>query len=260
VDESYQAYLSRVARLILPGAYESQWQNLQPSPKFARDAAGVSQPVPFPGYTVITPPGSKDIANTELYRQLEVCQTQLIKILSSELLIPIPPDSFHVTVADLVWDSAYRDSIDTNPEWEKQLQEAISQSFDRYRSLKYATTPHQWQILGFMLMPRAIAVCLVPETVETYDRVLELRRCIYQNSALMGLGIEQQYRLTAHITLGYFDSLGDRSAQVPPLSDLNQDLLDSLPLLSLSQVQLCKFDDMTAYYRQPDWATLEIRD
>ncbi|PSB01770.1 DUF1868 domain-containing protein [Merismopedia glauca] len=258
MDESYQAYLNRVARLILPAAYQSQWDNIQHSPKFARDVAGTSQPVKFPGYTVITPPGKADAGNSELYQQLEACQTQLVEMLSPQLLVPIPSDSFHLTLADLVWDSAYRDLTKANPEWEAQLQEAIAQSFDRYRQLKPPTTPHKWEILGFMLMPRAIAVCLVPETVETYQQVLELRRCIYQNSSLMGLGIEQQYRLTAHITLGYFDLAGDRAPQVPPLSDLNQELLDPLPLFSLSQVQLCKFDDMTSYYRQSDWATLEF--
>jgi hypothetical protein len=258
VDESYQAYLNRVARPILPAAYESQWQNIQHSPKFARNEAGIGQPVYFPGYTAITPPGSADLANRELYQQLEACQTQLVKILSPQLLVPIPAESFHLTVADLVWDSAYQDLTNANPEWETQLQKAIAQSFDRYRQLGYSSISHQWQILGFMLMPRAIAVSLVPETVETYQQVLELRRCIYQNPALIGLGIEQQYRLTAHITLGYFDAPSDRSPQVPPFADLNQDLLDSLPLFSISQVQLCKFDDMTKYYRQPDWATLEF--
>lgn len=258
MDESYQAYLNRVARLILPAAYESQWQNIQPSPKFSRNEAGISQAVAFPGYTVITPPGQADLANRELYQQLEACQTQLVNILSPQLLVPIPANSFHLTLADLVWDSAYRDLTNANLHWEGQLQQAIAQSFDRYVQLEQSSTFHQWQILGFMLMPRAIAVCLVPETVETYQQVLEFRRCIYQNSALMALGIEQQYRLTAHITLGYFDSPSDRPAVVPPLSDLNQQLLDPLPPFSLSQAQLCKFDDMTYYYRQSDWATLEL--
>lgn len=258
MDESYQAYLNRVARLIQPVAYQSQWQNIQHSPKFALNEAEESQPVPFPGYTVITPPGEADTANRELYQQLAACQSQLLEIVSPQLLVPIPPASFHLTLADLVWDSAYRDLTEANPQWEADLQKAIAQSFDRYRQLKYPSRTHQWQILGFMLMPRAIAVCLVPETIETYEQVLELRRCIYQNSALIGLGIEQQYLLTAHITLGYFNHPSDRSSQVPPLSELNQDLLDSLPLFNLSQAQLCKFDDMTRYYRQKDWASLDF--
>lgn len=259
MDDNYQVYVNRVARMTLPEAYKSQLEYIQESPKFKPDSSGQRNAVPFPGYTIITPTAENDVDNGEFYKNLKNCQHQLREKLDPDFFIPIPGDSLHFTLADLIWDSAYKDASQ-DPYFEQKLHKAIAQSFETFQS---ARTTHsiRWQILGFMLMPRALAVCLVPRDEESYQKIVEFRRAIYQNSDLMPLGIDQQYHLTAHVTLGYFGAISthlDREQLCQFLTDFNQQWLDSTQEIRVTRAELCKFDDMTRYYREPNWPVLEF--
>ncbi|HEY9904954.1 MAG TPA: DUF1868 domain-containing protein [Candidatus Sericytochromatia bacterium] len=262
MDETYQTYLNRVARLTLPATYKSQLQHIQESPKFKLLPDGSRQAVSFPGYTVCTPPWGEVSENSEFYNSLQEIQEQLLQQLAPGLMVAVPPDSFHLTLADLIWDSAYRHAQRENPNFEKQLQERIQESFQKYQQTMARGNPIGWQLLGLMIRPRAIAVCLAPKDEDSYKRMLEFRRLIYQNSGLIGLGIEQQYHFTSHITLGYFGSIAsnlDRDLLANTLSEFNR---QSLPLelipLRIQRAELRKFDDMMRYYREPDWPVLEF--
>ncbi len=261
MDDTYQVYVNRVARLTLPESYHSQLEYIQESPKFKPDSQGKRQAVPFPGYSIITPPAEDDVDNGEFYKNLRTCQHQLSEKFDPNFLIPIPGDSLHFTLADLIWDGAYRDASQ-DPNFAPNLHQAIAQSFQSFQS---TPIPHgiRWQIFGFMLMPRAISVCLVPRDQESYQKTTEFRRAIYQNSSLIPLGVDQQYDLTAHITLGYFGTIPenlDRGHFCNILSSFNQQWLDSTQEISVKRAELRKFDDMTRYYREPDWPVLDFKD
>ena len=261
MDENYQTYLNRAVRLTLPETYRSQVQHIQESPKFQLDAANKRQPAPFPGYTIVTPPGNEDAKNAPFHEVLTQYQQHLLQTLGDALFVPVPRESFHLTLADLIWDSAFRDASQKKPEFEVQLQAQIATIFRQSQAMTEGR-PLQFQALGLMVMPRAIAVCLAPTDEHSYDRILKLRRAVFQNSDLIGLGIEQQYYFTPHITLGYFGTvpepevrveLGDRFVQ------LNQQWLELEPKeFWVNRAELRKFDDMTQYYRKPDWATFEF--
>lgn len=255
MNETYQDYINRVARLVLPATHDLLIQNIQHSPKFEK-----GQPVSFPGYSVITPPGDQDSANKEFYRQLTTVQEQLGQLVDPNLLVLLPPDSFHFTLADLIWDNSYRQAVNENPEFEAQLNEQIKASFQSYQQNISVNKPITWQLLGLSIRPRAMLVCLVPTDKESYEQIMQLRRSIYQNSALIGLGIEQQYDFTAHITLGYFDEIPenlDRDRLNKIISQVNDSLLtNQSSVLTVNRAELRKFDTMFDYYREPDWATL----
>lgn len=262
MDDTYQAYLNRVARLTLPTAYQSQLQHIQESPKFQLLPDGSRVAVNFPGYTVVTPPWGEESDNSEFYTNLQEIQAYLSQQLDTGLMISLPVDSFHLTLADLIWESAYRDAAQENPEFEEQLQTRIGESFQKYQESFVSGNPVCWQLFGLMVMPRAIGVSLIPKDENSYQRMLEFRRCIYQNSSLIGLGIEQQYHFTAHVTLGYFGEITptlnrDRISNM--LSDLNQELLaKSATSFWVRRGELRKFDNMMSYYREPDWPVVEF--
>lgn len=262
MDETYQTYLNRVARLSLPASYQSQLQHIQESPKFNHLPDGSFQAASFPGYSVVTPPWEEETGNSDFYTSLQELQRQLYEQLQPDLIVAVPPDSFHLTLADLIWDNAYRDAKRENPEFEQQLKQRIQESFQKYQQAVRGRYPICWHLLGLMIRPRAIAVCLVPKDELSYQRTLELRRAIYQNSGLIALGVEQQYHFTAHITLAYFGEISadlDRDRLANTLLTLNQHALpqDVIPL-EVHQAQLRKFDDMLRYYREPDWPVLEL--
>ena len=248
--------------MTLPEAYKTQIQHIQESSKF-QVHAGVREAVPFPGYTLITPPAGEDANNAAFYSQIQAYQQQLLKLpIANDLIVPVPPVSFHVTVADLIWDSAFNHACAKNPQFAEDLNSQLTERFAEYQQLMTKESdPISWQMLGLIVMPRAVGVCLVPKDKRSYEEIIQFRRIIYQNRPLMGLGIEQHYNFTAHVTLGYFSEIPpelDRLNLSNMLSEFNQSLPLDTPDFVINQVELRKFDNMTHYYRQPDWPRLDF--
>ncbi|MEA5579340.1 DUF1868 domain-containing protein [Anabaena sp. UHCC 0451] len=262
MDDNYQTYLNRVARMTLPESYRSQVQHIQESSKFKPDA-GVRQPAPFPGYTLITPPAKEDTQNAAFYSQIETYQRSLLDLpINSDLIVPLTPASFHLTLADLIWDHAFIHATEKNPQFAEELNSCLGDLFAQYQQSRTKDTISiSWQMLGLIVMPRAIGVCLIPKDERCYEEIIQIRRLIYQNRKLMGLGIEQHYHFTAHITLGYFGEIPpelDRIKFSNQLSELNQQWLLNFPEILIHRAELRKFDNMTHYYRQPNWTSLDF--
>lgn len=261
MDENYQTYLNRAMRMTLPETYRSQVQHIQESPKYQPDSEQGFQAVPFPGYTIITPPGHEDAnENHALFSKLENFQSQLRQHLGSTTFALLPPSSFHLTLADLIWSDAYRHAAQ-DPAFETQLRDRIAAIFQECTPIAEGKAI-RFQVLGLMVMTRAIGVCLAPTDEASYERILKFRRALYQDRDLIGLGIEQQYYFTPHITLGYFGSVPpaeEREALSDIFETLNQTWLDNEPqMYSVFTAELRKFDDMTRYYREPDWAVFKF--
>jgi len=257
LDDNYQTYLNRVAKLAMPENYKTQVQHIHSSPKFKPLPGGGRQAVAFPGYTVIAPPAQEDNQNSDFYQSLQSFQKQLIELAPQDLIVPVPPGSLHVTLADLIWESAYYYAQENVEKFDIQLINAISKIFEQYQQSKTIATLVEWQILGITIMPRAIGVSLVPKNENAYNQILNLRRAIYQSPDLTALGMEQHYHFTPHITLGYFGEVApslERDRLSKTISELNQQLSD-YPL-KIYQAELRKFDDMTHYYREQDWSIL----
>ncbi|NEO27927.1 MAG: DUF1868 domain-containing protein, partial [Kamptonema sp. SIO4C4] len=189
-------------------------------------------------------------------------QEQLLGEINTEMIIPIPPESFHLTIADLIWEDTYRDAVAKDEKFDEKLRDRIATSFRQYEQKYQNPHPVQLQILGFTLRPRTLSVALLPKSEEAYQKLLHLRRAIYQNPDLIALGIEQQYPYTAHITLGYFGTNPenlDRDRIAKTLDRLNDAELDRDPdLLTLQQAELHKFSDMTHYYRETNFPVVKL--
>ena len=249
--------------MTLPEAYRSQIQHIQESAKF-RLHSGSRQAAPFPGYSLITPPAAEEAKNSTFHAKLESYQQELLQLpVGSDLIVPVPPASFHLTLADLIWDSAYLHACEKDPEFDQKLRSCCAEILQQYQeSMTNGTEPIQWQMLGLIVMPRAVGVCLVPQNERCYEQIIQFRRKIYQNPKLMALGIEQHYHhFTAHVTLGYFAEVSpnlDRTNLSVMLSQLNQRWLLNSPEFLIHRVELRKFDDMTHYYREADWPSLDF--
>ncbi len=246
MDETYQMYVNRIASLTLPTTYQSQFKNIQKSPKFQQ-----GQPVYFPGYTVLTPPNQDDSLNESFYEQLTLIQQDLISKIKDKLLVPVPPESFHLTLADLIWENNYLDAVKADQKFDDKLKKAMRESFIIYETLELEKGQSQWQILGLLVFPRALVVGLVPCNELSYDKIFQLRRSIYQNEDIIRLGIEQQYHFTAHITLGYFDEIPDeldQSVLESTLLSFNDQWIEKEPqILTIEPVELRKFENMTQF-------------
>jgi hypothetical protein len=258
LDENYQIYLNRILRTTLPETHRSQLQHIQRSPKFVREGGGWT-PVPFPGYTVVTPTGNEDHKNAPFYNSLATYQTKLSERLGQDLFIPVPPNSFHLTLADVIWDSNYTHSAET-PGFDARLRDQIAQSFQNCQPF-VMNQPIRFQVLGLMVMTRSIALSLAATDEMGYFNILNMRRSIYQNPGLIELGIEQQYYFTPHITLGYFGDLGgiDRGQLDTALEEMNEPWIGTAEQeFWVNEAQVRKFSDMYNYDRDPDWPTFQF--
>ncbi|MGA1622734.1 MAG: DUF1868 domain-containing protein [Synechocystis sp.] len=255
MDDNYQSYINRVAPQTLAIAYEQQLANAQGSPKFEQ-----RQPVPFPGFSLVTPIAAEDTTNQGFYNHLATVQDRVGQILGDRF-ITIPASSLHLTVADLIWDGPYQELRRQNPDFEQKLCACVQHAFAdcQLQGVQYKNC--QWQILGILILPRSLGVVLAPQQESDYDPLMMVRRVVYQNSTLIGLGIEQQYRYTAHITLGYFDGaieqLADPKTLGEQLSQINDHWLESEPqILNIHSIELRYFSDMTCFTRQPHYPVL----
>jgi hypothetical protein len=243
--------------MTLSTTHEQQVKNIQKSAKFNQ-----GQAVSFPGYTVISPPWQDEKGNQSFYQTLEDFQSQLVQELEPSLMIAVPSSSFHLTIGDLIWNSNYQEAVANNPQFEVQLSDCIRESFLQYQQTIPKLEPIQFQLLGLTLFTRAVVICLVPQNESSYERLITLRRLIYQNSGLIALGIEQQYHFTAHITLGYFGegiANFDRERFLKTLANLSDRWLEIDPqILTLNRIELRKFDNMTRYYRESTWPVLAL--
>ncbi|WP_267382928.1 DUF1868 domain-containing protein [Cyanobacterium sp. uoEpiScrs1] len=257
MDETYQTYVNRVARLTIPDIYQPQLQNIQKSPKFQGGNF-----VAFPGYTVLTPPSTEDSLNEEFYHYLEAIQQQLSEQIEFDMVAWVPPDSFHLTLADLIWDQSYQEAVQYLPDFDSKIKVYMEQSFKNYKKIDLEKKEIKWQLLGLLVFPRALVAGLVPCDELSYKKIVQLRRSIYQNIDLMALGIEQQYHFTAHIPLGYFTE---------KIAELNRDNLASVlttfydkwleakpKILTIYQAELRKFEDMTNFLLEDDNPLVEL--
>ena len=157
--------------MTLPEAYKTQIQHIQESSKF-RVHAGVRVATPFPGYTLITPPAAEDLKNAAFYGQIEAYQRQLLELpIGGDLIVPVPAVSFHVTVADLIWDSAFHHACTKNPQFAEDLNSQLAEMFQEYQQLMTKGSPISWQMWGLIVMPRAVGVCLVPKNERSYEEI-----------------------------------------------------------------------------------------
>lgn len=259
MDDSYQDYINRVVPMTLATSIEGQLANLQPSGKFNQ-----GQPIPFPGYTLMTPTAQDESdRNQGFYRHLAAHRQGILDQLPPDLIIPLPEESFHLTIADLIWDGAYQDAMAKNPDFAIALRDCVNKSFHQYRSLVEEAQTIKFQLIGLCLFPRALVACLVPKDEHSYFQIFKLRRAIYQNPQLIALGIEQQYHFTAHISLGYFSEKvqtlkpGDL---VPLLGDINDQWVEQEPeILHVDQVELRCFHDMFNFEKPPQSPVLQLK-
>ncbi|MBL1210746.1 DUF1868 domain-containing protein [Geminocystis sp. GBBB08] len=256
MDGNYQSYVNRVVQMTLPANYKQQLKNIQSSPKFIN-----GKPVDFPGFSIITPPSTEDNYNKNFYDSLRGFKYRLMEDLGHNFFLGLPSESFHLTLADLIWDKTYLNAVKENPNFDNILLSEVNKIFQEYQSFVTDAQSLELEVIGLSIFPRAIAVCLAP-TESSYEPIVKLRQLIYQNEQIMKLGIEQHYDFAAHVTLGYFDKIDD-NIDLAKVESIIKDVNDlwienSANVFQLKQFELRKFTNMINYIRQPEWATITL--
>ena len=256
MDISYQGYVNKVVPMTLTANYKQQLQFIQSSPKFAH-----GKPQEFPGFTIITPLAEEDKFNGEMNDYLSQLLETITAELDSNFFAPVPPETFHLTVADLIWDKVYISAVKQNSNFDQLLITEINRIFNESQEVVADINSLDLEVMGISIFPRAIAVCFIP-TEKSYEILMRLRQLIYQDEQIINLGIEQQYDFVGHVTLGYFEDIPE-NLDIDQVESImtkinNQWISNDLPLFKIKQWELRKFTDMITYFREADWAQIKL--
>ena len=253
-------YHARVAQAVSEGGLRAALAGLKRSEKYLPSGA----PAPFPGFTLMTPPGAQDPLQSELYQRLTGLQRALARSLGEGRLSLLPPESFHLTVADLFAAEAAQAagrqlSAPGAPEeprspgelfpGEMLLGRRLLSWFQREIPALSSPLPWRWEVAGLALFEHALVLLFRPSRERDYQQLTELRETIYGSPELAALGLRAPRPLMAHITLAYYQSLPPLeerlSSWVGKISATQQRLQGSL--FQLERARLCRFSSMEDY-------------
>ena len=259
-DGHLNDYHARVAQAVSERGLQAALPGLKRSEKYLPSGA----PAPFPGFTLMTPPGVQDPLQNELYRRLSALQRSLVRDLGEKRLSLLPPESFHLTVADLfaaegaqragrklVASSTAEESHSSEELFlgEALLGRCLLSWFQRKTPELLSALPWRWEVAGLALFEHALVLLFVPSGKEDYRLLTELRETIYRSPELASLGLRAPRPLMAHITLAYYQSLPPLEERllswVKKISATKQSLQGSL--FQLERVRLCRFSSMEDY-------------
>ena len=242
-DGTIEDYRTRLRYWIsVEGSLEAV-QAVEPTAKYES-----GQPKPFPGLSIVSPPGPESHQWESFYRPLLALRTKLLDGLKG-VHLPVPGMSLHVTAADLIAGPRYLDAKANNARFDADI-------IHRVEQLWHTTEPVgvslRWRLSGLAFFQHAIVALLEPFSESDYDPIIQLRDAIYDDQTLKAWGVRRPKPFMAHITLSYY-------GETPSLSDRQQWLIRadefrsatkviSEPLV-IDQVELRHFPDMSAYHR-----------
>ncbi len=205
------------------------------------------KPVDCPGITLLAEPiRAKDPCNPYaiegfIAKNLEKLQDKIKG--ETSRFVPVPPETLHLTVADLLWEERYEVLI--NSQGSEIQKTPLFQEIDRLlKRLGGSSTSLSATIVGVGGFP-GVVVALVDFESSDYDRIKSCRDEIYSNFVLANYGVFREYPFLGHVTLGYIEA-------VPPYrldSVLNEIRLTN-PFgwtFQFETVGIYQFENMSAY-------------
>jgi len=234
VDLTFEAHRSELAR---KAAETVSCFVRGPAGKYRPWSVGGSrfeaEPIPCPGCTVLAKPFPIEGGISAL---LQGWQNTLAS--RSTAFVPVPPDSFHMTVADLVAGAEYvelrRDGRDAALHQRVQSILATHRFEDRLQGI----------ICGVGAFPISAVAFVDFENSTAYRELLRLRNAIYGDTELSRSGVERRCPFIGHITLGYFES--DTPSGIDAALDEIRNAF-SPARFSIDEVGLFVFSDMSHY-------------
>ncbi len=257
MEYSYEAYIDHIVGELSPDGVHRAARGVRPLGKFICEEGIVPRPVPYYGYTLISPPSGNDGVNGELYKLLETVSRQFDHFIGSFGLIEANPRYRHMTLARLVSGSTFVAQF-PDASCEAQFRSDIQ------TVLAGLLTDHpvRCQICGISLLAGGVIAAAVDFVTRTDFEVLHrFRDAVYGDQRLVRHGVDRARPFRGHISLFYIEK--------PPASDCKAALAEAIisvnrtyfstPLpFTIHRAELCRFADFTAFTRKPDWPAFEF--
>jgi hypothetical protein len=227
-DYPYDEYLARCGARLREAPTEEASRRFQ----FFCTASGAAEirPRPHAGLTVLAEPSP--IRERPVRRKLETIQRGLLQVPG---FVPVPPDSFHLTLANLISGPDYEEA---GPACIAEIRQALAGVFEGRRFGD--DRPVIGRLRGAVTLSGCVVVA-VDFSEADYGQIVELRQAIY--AALEGTMPAREHPFFGHVTLGYLASPAreELEAALPLYRDLDG------WTFTVRGAGLYTFHDMTAF-------------
>ena len=161
---------------------------------------------------------------------------------------PVPPETFHLTVADLIWGDKYTALIQSQG-GEIQNTQMFQRVDDILKGVDGRLLTQNATIVGVGGFPGAV-VAFVNVDDAAYRSIITFRDKIYSDLILAQYGVFRERPFLGHITLGYIEGVPPQGLD-DALNDIRFTTDFTLPqwTFELSDVGIYRFSNMSEYYQ-----------
>ncbi|MDR3599257.1 MAG: hypothetical protein P4L49_02025 [Desulfosporosinus sp.] len=244
-------YLKQVENELRAETIRESANQVKTLGKFQESSDGLWEPVPYSGYTLVTPTFLDDCENLDFYRLLSNIREELFWNLLFPGIVWAPTIALHMTIGRLLSGDIFASHISNSREEEFLL--ALSQLFSQIAS----SGTLNYEVKGLSIFPQGVIAAIVsPVTEEDYRRLQVCRDYLYTDKVLKKLGVERKRSFHGHITLFYIEeelSGKDRKMLADAVIDINKSFFSHPLPFSLTRAEVRKFNDFSEFYRQDHW-------
>jgi len=252
MEMNYVDYLKHVENVLEEATIREFASQLKTFGKFRESRDGLWEPVPYSGYTLITPTFQADPKNADFYRLLSDIREELFWNILLPGIVWAPSIALHLTIGRLISGDAFTCIMNSR---EEEFLLALSQLFSQISSTRPGSL--NYEVKGLSIFPQGVLAAIVsPVTEDDYKPLQAFRDCLYTDKILNNLGVERKRSFHGHITLFYIEDKlfrNERRKLADALIDINKRFFSTPLPFNLTRAEVRKFDDLSEFHRRDHW-------
>lgn len=248
----YDAYQERQYNEVTRHQLETRADQLGVGGRAQWDGAKWT-PVPYPGFAMQAMLSQSSNHNA-LSLELQAAQYQLVSAVKRKgLLYPLPPSSFHQTVASTFSGQRLVESLGSD-DLGQDFPQRIEQALQTWTA-REGTAPRM-QLFGVGLFRAAIGVLGVFERPSDFGRVRAFRDFFYGHDELARLGLVRTRPFIGHLTLAYVEgplTRSEKAALLDAIDRINGELRKRPLAFEMPEARLHRYRDLSAFVTEASY-------
>ncbi|HTR29831.1 MAG TPA: hypothetical protein VMH27_11210 [Puia sp.] len=257
IDLSLEDYTARQYRELDADCLLERAMGVRPSGNYRyEDGRWAAQP--YPGFAVLSMV-DEYAGNESLAGILAAVQNELLERCPWDgAIYPLPPDSFHQTVANMLSAQRFLQRV-AAAELEGAYPGMVKRAFGQIGMKRKG--PVEMRLIGLSIFGTALGALGVFEQKEHYERILRFRAGLYADPGLAALDVRMTRPFIGHITLAYVESelsAGQRRQLAETANVLNGHIKEVRPVFRFSGTGLRRYEHLTSFTRADGYPCFEF--
>lgn len=244
----YNSYQSRQYEEISRMGLENRSASLRPGGRASWDGKRWT-PVPYPGFAMQAMLQSS--ANRDsLCLELQDIQHRIVSSVErAGALYPLPPSSFHQTVANTFSDDRLRIHL-VDKGLENDFPKRIERALASWRAPEPSGPPPAMRLIGVSLFRTAVGLLGVFEKREHFERIIRFRNFFYGAPELVEVGLRRTRPFIGHVTLAYLESdltVPEKQQLIDAICSVNERIRARSLFMEMPSAALHRYDDLSRF-------------